>query len=242
MPNPAAPPIREPITEFATLSLAPRQFSLFYRSVISLQFPLKVADVLELRYLVNHAADRFEEPSPTPDYRHFCERMLELMDGLAIHNKRHRERMLRIVAMLREQHYAHSIASRDEEARLRGAIARNRKARAQSVRYGRFFLFAMVASTVFWYLQPEPGWLVKLTAAVSAFVAWDNFHALPILDRSHEELTNQLNDALRRRIARMDWRRLIDRLSLVLGYRHPRGLTVFLPDEETTQPHGRTYH
>ena len=242
MPIPNTASLAPPITEFAKLSLAPRQFHLFYRAVINLQFPLKVADVLELRYLVNHAADRFEEPLRTPDYRHFRERMLELMDSLALHNKRHRERMLRILAMLREQHYAHSVASRDEEARLRAAVTRNRNAHAQSVRYGRFFLSATAASALVWYLMPEPGWLVKLIAAVFVFVAWDNFHALPVLDRSHGELTRQLNDALRRRVVRVDWRRLIDRLSLVLGYRHPRGLAVFVADEEAARTHGPTYH
>ena len=59
--------------DFSNLNLAPDSFHPFYVKFINLRFPMMVAHLLELRYLINHTVDGYTEPPLTPDYRQFRE-------------------------------------------------------------------------------------------------------------------------------------------------------------------------
>ena len=60
------------------------------------------------------------------------------------------------------------------------------------------------------------------------------FHALPLLDREMERLTRDINDVLRKRVDTLNWRTLIHKLALLLGYKQIQGVDVFR--HEQTDP------
>ncbi len=213
--------------DLSALNLTAENFHSFYHRIIALRFPIEVAQVLELRFVINHAVDAFVEPPLTPDYRHFRNALLAAIDSFGIDNKRHSERLLRIMTMLRELHYDHSLESRDSEMELRAQMDANRRARAQSSRYGLFFVILTVLLGIPWMAMTEPTWLVKVPTAVCAYLAWDYFHTSPILDRQMAVLRQQLNDVLRQRVRSVNWKTLIHKLALILGYKHIQGVEVF---------------
>ena len=122
--------------------------------------------------------------------------------------------------------------SRDAERRLREAMNDNRANRIQFIRYGLFFVFAGVASGILWLAMPEPMWLVKLLPAAYGYLSWYYFHKLPELDREHKKLTLELNDVLRRRVESLNWKTLIHKLAMVLGYKRLPGIEVFHDDHD----------
>lgn len=218
--------------EPSALSLSPEGFYAFYTRFMALRFPLDVAEVLEWRYLINHAVDHYSEPSPTPDYREFRDKLDRAIDALGIDNKRHRERLLRILAMLRELHYAHSLQSRRAEEQLRLAMRENRVARKRSVQYGLIFLVAAILGAISWLAAVPPGWLLVAATLLSTWFSLDYFHSLPILDRQLEQLKTQLNGVLRQRVTAINWKALTRQLALVLGFKQIRGVEVLRTNSE----------
>lgn len=222
----------QPVFDFSGLSLAPEDFGVFYRTLMGLRFPMNVAEVLELRYLINHAVDEFTEPPLTPDYRQFREALQSAIDSVSIDNKHHSERLLKILTMMRQIHYAHSVNTRDASARLCRAQSDNRHARRQSIYFGLVFLLGAILGLGAWAGLAEPGWLVKVAAGVSIYLTWDFFHSLPALNRDMKRLERELNEILRGQIKAISWRALINKLSLVLGYKRATGVEVFRVDGE----------
>jgi len=233
--------IREVAQDFSTLTLTPENFHAFYIKFINLRFPMQVAHLLELRYLINHTVDRYKTPPMTPDYRQFRESLQGAIDSF-IDNQRYSERMLKILSMLRDLHYTHSINSRNAESRLRGALVANRVERGRSVRYGLLFILAGVVCGIFGLAMKTSGWMVELLAAGAGYIAWRYFHKLPRLDRGLEQMTHELNDILRRRVQSLNWRILIHKLALVLGYKRIPGVEVFHIESEHDHPGQRVYH
>lgn len=223
----------ETAQDFSALNLTPDNFHAFYVKFTNLRFPMMVSHLLELRYLINHTVDKYKEPSLTPDYRQFRDSLQAAIDSF-IDKRRHSERMLRILSMFRDIHYAHSIMSRDAERRLRETMEKNRADRVRFVRYGLFFVFAGVSSGIVWLAMSEPTWWVKTLPAVYGYLSWFYFHKLPGLDREHDKLTLELNDVLRRRVESLNWKTLIHKLALVLGYKRLPGVEVFHIDHEHT--------
>lgn len=215
-----------PTAEPSALSLSPEDFYVFYTRFMALRFPLEVAEVLEWRYLINHAVDHYSEPPPTADYREFSEKLARAIDALSIDNKRHRERLLRILAMLRELHYAHSLRSRHAEEQLRLAMRENRMARKRSTQDGLVFLVAAILGVILWLAAVQPGWVLVAVTLLSAWFSLDYFHSLPILDRQLKQLKAQLNDVLRRRVTAINWKPLTRKLALILGFKQIRGIEV----------------
>jgi hypothetical protein len=70
-------------------------------------------------------------------------------------------------------------------------------------------------------------WLAQAAALGSAVVALRYFHSLPRLDREMEQHTLELNEVLRKRLDTLNWRTLIHKLSLLLGYKKIHGIEVF---------------
>jgi hypothetical protein len=233
---------RELAQDFSGASLTPDGFHTFYTKFINLRFPMKIAHVLELRYLINHAVDHYKEPSPTPSYRQFRDSLQSALDSFGIDNQRHSERMLKILSMFRDIHYAHSIASRDAERQLREAMERNRDDYAKAVRYGLFFIFAGVSFIVIWLATPNAHLIVKLLPALYCWFSLRYFHKLPELDKEHDKLTLEVNDVLRRRVNSLNWKTLIHKLALVLGYKRVQGVEVFDVDIDHEQINRSAYH
>lgn len=224
-----------PLHELAT-HLGPDTFEPIYHTLIGLKFPVDVAQVLELRYLINHAVDDFPEPAETQDYREFRDALQTAMDSIGIENKRHSDRLMRILTMMRDLHYKYSIESRNRENQLRETLASNRRARGQSIRYGMFFTFTAIISGIVWLGLIDAGWPVKLLTAGFAILAWTYLQAIPGLDRDSKKLERQLNDLLRHRVKSIHWRVLIQKLSLVLGYKRITGVEVFRIDSDSDYP------
>ncbi|MGE5240961.1 MAG: hypothetical protein ACM3NI_04870 [Bacteroidota bacterium] len=234
--------MREVAQDFSTLTLTPDNLHAFYVKFINLRFPMQVAHLLELRYLINHAVDRYKMPPMTQDYRQFRDSLQGAIDSF-IDNQRYSERMLKILSMLRDLHYTHSVNSRNAETRLREDMAANRAARDRAVRYGLFFILAGVACGIVGLAMKTSGWMVELLAAGNGYIAWRFFHKLPGLDRQLEKMTHELNDVLRRRVQSLNWRVLIHKLALVLGYKRVPGVEVFHIESEHDHPPGdRVYH
>lgn len=230
-------------TDLSALHLTPDTFEAVYHTIAGLRFPMDVAQVLELRYLINHSLDGFPEPAATPDYREFRDALQTVIDSIGIENKRHGERLLRILAMMRELHYHYSIKSRDTESALRADMATNRRQRTQSLRYGLLFVSGAILAGLFWMGLPEPGWPIKLLTAGLAILSWLYFRSLPELDRELKTLEASLNDLRRRRVKSIHWRQLVQKLALVLGYKHDSNVEVFRIDSDFEVPgRSRLHH
>jgi hypothetical protein len=215
------------------LHLTPAGFPAFYRHLSSLRFPLPVAQVLELRSLVNQSVDDYHQAATTPGYRHFCRALLSAIESFGIESRHHNERLLKTLAFIRDLHYRHSVASRDQEIGLRQAMRNNRRARGQSIEYGLLFLLSAILLMIFWIYLSTPAWWVKLATLVSAYLSWDYFHTLPLLDREWQNLRLQLNQSLRNRIDSVNWKRMIHKLALILGFKTICGIEVFRIDRDS---------
>jgi len=228
--------------DFSLLTLEVATLPAFYRTLQSLRFPLQVEQVLDLRSTINLAIDTWQEPPLTRDHREFRERLERILEKADI-DPRHRERMLKLTALLRELHYEHSRQSSERELRLRDKRDENVYAQRQSRRVGVIWLLGGLTSALIWFFQAEAGWFVKLLTAGFAYLAFDYFHALPSLARRQEELRKELNDVLRVRIESIDWTALVHRLALVLGCKKEHGLEVFrLRTDSETDPGSPALH
>jgi len=208
-------------------TLTIRDFPDFYARIMGLRFPISVAEVLELRDLIKHSADIYEEPLDAPHNREFRESLENAIHSFGIENPHHSERLLRVLIMLRGMHYQHTVATRDAEQKIRQLKAENRKTRRHHLQAGTASLAAMAVSATVWLMVPELAWIPKIATLASALSAYAYFHTLPRLDQEVEQLSTQLNDLLRKRIESLNWRTLIHKLSLLLGYKQIQGIEVF---------------
>jgi hypothetical protein len=235
--------VNVPLDNLAESILTKEGFPDLYRKISAMRFPIAVEEVWELRDLLNHSADRYDEPTTTPQFRDFRESLLVAIHSFGIDSKRHCERLIKIFSMLRDLHYQHSVASRDLEEKLRMEQSNNRRARARSVRYGLYALLATATFAAVWAGIPEPAWWLKLLTAGSAFLAWDYHHSLPALDREMARIAAQLSQVHKNRIDSLNWKMLIHKLSLILGFKQIRGVEVYRHNhggDGARSP--RTYH
>lgn len=215
--------------------LTPSNFPKFYRTVVGLRFPIRVADVLDLRSVLNEAADIYEEPANSPTYREFVDALETAIATFGVENRRHSDRLVKLLTLLRDIHYSHSINSRDKEVALREAIETSHDSHVRSKRYGLVTLGLGVACAIAWAIMPAAGWVIKLLTLAAGYVSWGYFHSLPILQRKEKESTRELNALLRDRITNVDWKMLIHKLSLLMGFKKVSGIEVFnMDDDEDT--------
>jgi hypothetical protein len=208
-------------------SLTSRNFPRFYRLVSSLRFPIDVSEVLELRAILNDAVDHAPEPVLTPAYREFREALYSAIDSFGLESKRHCERLLAILVVLRDLHYRHSISSRDAETALRIQQEEIRNARRRSLNYGVAALGLVAGLAAYWFVKIQPGWAVEAATLIASYGALDYFRSLPLLDRERRRVNTEINDVLRERVSAMDWKMLIHKLSLLMGYKRVSGVAVF---------------
>lgn len=235
-------PSRSQTDTLGGFALTTNGFPDFYARILALRFPISVAEVLELRDLLNHSADVYEEPADMPQNREFRDSLESAIHSFGIENRHHSERLLRVLIMLRGMHYRHTIASRDAEQELRRLQAENRRTRARKLRSGVLTLLVMLGSGAGWILASEPGWAIKLVPLVSALASLGYFHSLPLLDQEMERLTNDLNAVLRKRVETLNWRTLIHKLALLLGYKTIQGVEVFRHEQPEPGPRSRLVH
>lgn len=233
---------RSHIDTLGGFTLTTSGFPDFYARVLALRFPISVAEVLELRALINHSADVYEEPADLPQNREFRDSLESAIHSFGIENRHHGERLLRVLIMLRGMHYHHTIASRDAEQKLRQLQAENRSSRSHKLRNGVLALLIMLGGGAGWILASEPTWAIKLVPLVSAIASLGYFHSLPLLDREMERLTNDLNAVMRKRVETLNWRTLIHKLALLLGYKQIQGIEVFRHEQPETGAHSRFLH
>lgn len=220
-----------PITHADTLggfTLSTQGFPDFYRRILALRFPISVAEVLELRDLINHSADVYQdEPAEFAQTREFRDSLEAAIQSFGIENRHHSERLLKVLVMLRGMHYHHTITSRDQEQHLRQQQEDNRTHRRTVLRNGMLALFTTIAAGTVWLLAPQAAVIVQGLALVSALAAFGYFRLLPRLDLDMERLTGDLNRVLRQRVESINWRTVIHKLALLLGYKRIQGVEVF---------------
>jgi hypothetical protein len=228
------PAVRNQLPDgFDRLNLTPGHFNIFYTVFIGLRFPLNVAEVLDLRSLINHAVDDFADPPLTPDYRQFVESLEKALESFNIDNARHRERLLKTLTLLRELHVAHALESRHTEERIKIEIQDTAHARRVATAKGLGYLLATILSVIGWFALPEVAWMIKVFSALCAVQSWASFRALPKLDQRTRELRLDLNDVLRDRVNSINWKTMIHKLALVLGFKQIEGVEVFKMDSES---------
>jgi len=223
-----------------TLSIA--GFPDFYSRITALRFPVSVAEVLELRDLIHHSVDVYEEPPNIPQNREFRESLENAIQSFGIENPHHSERLLRILTMLRGMHYHHTIMSRNSEQALRRDQGENRARRRASLRYGVLSLLATAVLGAYWGIAAEAVLALKLGVLGGAVLAFIFIHSLPKYDADMERLTRELNDVLRKRVDMLNWRTLIHKLSLLLGYKQIQGIEVFRHEQADTPAASRYLH
>ena len=223
-------------------TLTTEGFPDFYTRILTIRFPISVAEVLELRDLINHSADVYEESADIPQNREFRDSLENAIQSFGIENRHHCERLLGVLGMLRGMHYRHTIVTRDTEQRLRRQQAENRAARAHSLRYGMIALASMIGAGLGWFLLAESSWLLRVFALLSAVVALGYFHSLPMLDRDMERVTQDLNAVLRKRVESLNWRTLIHKLALLLGYKKIEGIEVFRQQQTESSNYRQRLH
>ncbi len=209
------------------LPLGAQNFPSFYSSLLGLRFPIDVAQVLELRFVLNHAADVFAQRRRVAGDAQFREALKAAIDSFGIENGHHRDRLIKILTMIRDLHSAHLVNSRVAELKLRGALAEIRAARSQAIRHGLYSLIATIFAGLTWLGLGDPGWTVKLLTLGLAYMTWESFHAIPALDREPDVFIPAINEVLRLRVESVNWKRLIHMLALLLGYKRISGITVF---------------
>lgn len=208
--------------------LTAKTFSDFYRKIKGLRFPIEVADVMELRDTINHAADGYTPPPSSPDYRQFLGAIQSAIESFGIESKRHSDHLKKVFTMLRELHYQHSIRSRNKEFELRQLQDDNRLAYSKSMRYAIVAVIGGVAGSIVWLSLAQAGWIIKSSTILLSYLALDYFHSLTTLDRELKIITYELNALLRDRVEALNWKILIHKLSLILGFKNIEGVDVFL--------------
>jgi hypothetical protein len=88
----------------------------------------------------------------------------------------------------------------------------------------------------------EPVLALKLAVLGGAVLAFLFIHALPKFDANMERLTRELNDVLRKRVDTLNWRTLIHKLSLLLGYKKIQGIEVFRHEQAEVPATSRYLH
>ena len=121
-------------------------------------------------------------------------------------------------------------------------MARNRDEYAKAVRYGLFFIFAGVSFIVMWLAMASPSVIVKMLPVAYAWLALRYFHKLPGLEKEYEKSTLDVNDVLRRRVSSLNWKTLIHKLALVLGYKRVPGVEVFHIEHDHDHMDRSVYH
>ena len=221
--------------DLAAQQLTVDTFPAFYTKLVSLQFPLAVSDVIEIRGVINQAADDFIKPAPTPAQRRYVQRVHSVIRELGIDAPHHIERLTHVLVMLRCLRYAHHAIARQSRRQLSRRQLDNRVARRVSIKYGIGTLAATAASAMVWLGIEDVAWPVKAGAALLAYLCVDYFYSLSALAQDYRHLAQQLEALEQERVRTFDWKTLVKHVAMVLGYTRHQAFEAFVvTDEEPT--------
>lgn len=217
---------------FAKLATSPDSFPFFYRRLISLHFPIEVAEILELRYLTHHAIDRAEMYGEGLEFRQFAaDRGLD-MDKVGIGKTLHRERLAQLLLLIRDYHKSHAARSNTAEARIRAALAENQFAQARSKHYSKNAGVAALFMAASSLLLSPPAVLMQGLTIFLCYLSADYLYSLSLLRREQRALQSELGEILRRRVRAINWRAIIRQTATILGYAQPLGGEAFRVEHE----------
>ncbi len=218
--------------DLAKQQLTVKTFPVFYRRVMKLHFPLDVAEIIDLRDTVKHASEHYGARTRAPSDRRFADAVHAEIRALAIRAPHHVERLVQILLLLRHLYRAHRARSQGAERDLRRRQASNHEARRISSKYGALAFIATAVALFTWIGLGDVGWPVKTVTVLLAYVALDCYFSLSALGRYHERLGRELEGVRNERIRRFDWKPLLHKLALILGYTRPLDIKAVIASLE----------
>ncbi len=193
-----------------------------------LRLPLDVAEVIDLRDIINQAAGEFTEPVPTTGYRRFVAAVRSEIEALSIDRTDHRAKITHILVMLRCLQQAHSATARQARRALRRRQRANREARRLSIRYGVMLLVAAIIGLFAWFVIEDVVWPVRAGTVLLTYLAFDYFFSLTVLAQDYRRLAQALERLSAEQIRHFEWRTLVKHIALILGYTHRFATEPFL--------------
>lgn len=231
------------IDDLARHQLNVDSFAQNYRQIMGLRFPVEVADVLEIRASLNQAIDELEPRPVTGGIQQFNEAVYEAISQFGLKDERHINRLTKLMRIFRELHYTHNSRSHKHERSLRDQIRNNEEVKSRSIGYGLFTFFLVIIGLLTWMIAGNALWFIKLGIGLLAYMSFDYFMSLKTLKLEHEILNKELNMLLRNRVQTIDWKSLLQKTAMVLGFKNDSGVDVFLLNETGGQDNpGRTFH
>ncbi|MHB1950613.1 MAG: hypothetical protein ACYCQK_03985 [Acidiferrobacteraceae bacterium] len=219
--------LADPLTD---LRSSHETFSQLYRHLLELRFPLDVAEILELRSLLNQLIDQEKDVQEDPAL------VMELhrieFDALGIAQPAHKDRLARLMVALRSWHVRHRNASRAQENRLRKALADNHRARKRSIQYGKACLVPALALFALSAVAGWHAWLIKGVALLLGYLFCDHFHSLVALGKQHRQLDGKLAQLVAARVPSLNANSLLRQVALILGYGRVKGVEPFMLEDQ----------
>lgn len=214
--------------DLATQRLDVDSFPDFYRKLIRLRFPLDVAEVIDLRDIINQSADHFNEPAATAGHRRFVGAVRSEIEALGVDRQDHRAKIIHILVMLRCLHQAHSATARKAVRALCRRQRANRGARRLSIRYGVLLLVAAIIGLLACLAIDDVAWPVEAATVLVGYLAFDYFFSLTVLAQDYTRLAQALERLRGEQVRHFEWRTLTKHVALILGYTHRFATEPFL--------------
>lgn len=224
--------------DLAKQQLTVKSFPAFYRRLMGLHFPLEVAEIIDLRDILQHASDDFRAHPQKRKHRHFGAVASEEIQTLGVRATHHRDKLLQILIMLRDLYYTHHRRSLETERSLRRRRASNREAKKISIKYGALALAATTLGVATWAALGDIAWPVKTVTVLLAYVSLDCFYSLSVLNRYYHRLGQELDAVRQVRVRSFRWKHLAYRIALILGYLHPAAVSAFVDSSEGASEQG----
>ena len=214
------------------LEFSPEDFPALYRRLTILEFPLPVADILELRSALNIAIDgHHEQRADSARPIRLAEIYRDDLSRLGVTQPKHVERLTCLLGLLDELHTIHRQAARTSERVLHQALRDNAQARQYSLRLG-LIMGAGLLLVLALIGHGDIAWGTKTLAAITGYLSLDAFYAIGLLLRQRQSLRARLRQQTGTSIETIRWPTLIRNLALILGYaRGDRAETAFLLDD-----------
>lgn len=202
-----------------------------YRYITGLRFPVEVADVLEIRASLNQAIDDRQPKQLSSGLQQFNEAVYEAISQFGLKDDRHINRLTKLMSVFRELHHLHTTRSRKHERSLRNQIKTNEEARTRSIGYGLFTFFLVIIGLLSWMIAGNALWFIKIGIGLLAYMSFDYFMSLKTLKLEHDILNTELNMLLRQRVNSIDWKSLLQKTAMILGFKKVSGVDVFLMND-----------
>lgn len=217
--------------QLTDLKSSSESFSQLYRHLVELHFPLDVAEILELRSLLNQIIDQGQEFTQEDPGVLMEMHRLEF-ETLGVAQAAHKDRLARLMAILRAWHVRHRTALQIRENTLRKALANNRRAQKRSLQYGKACFAPALVLIAAWLIAGPHAWLIKGAALVLGYLFCDHFHSLIALGKEHRLLNSNLSELVTARAPALNWNALLRQVALVLGYGRVKGVEPFMLEEQ----------